>query len=466
MGVSRPDTGSHNSSSLRVLLTNNTLDYRAGSELYVYDVAVELLKRGHQPIAFSTELGRVAEQLRTATIPVVDDLTRIGTAPDIIHGQHHFETLLAVLSFPNVPAVNFCHGWTPSEEQPLIFPRVMHYVAVDHTCRDRLQLEHGISSERISVILNFVDTERFRSRPPLPSAPRRALAFGNPFGIDGSLPILQAACQKAGMELDVAGGGSNQEWADPEARLGEYDLVFAKARAALEAMAVGAAVVLCGPRGLGPMVTPEEWDRLRLLNFGVRTQTQPVTVENVLEQVRRYDPKGAAAVSARVRKEATLPDAVDRLLKVYQDAIRDFSSRRHDPVSDAIAAARYLREWAPIFKGRVANAPAVADAQAQLEQASRSLAHACEAAREVEKRVSEAQQHTFEAEKRASEAQKHASEAEKQTAALEQQLALMRDSTTWRLAQSVSQSAPMRLARPLLKRLKGWVRNRPQKPLL
>src|SRR5260370_338901 len=215
----------------------------------------------------------------------------------------------------------------------------MHYLGVDHACRDRLQLGHGINSERISVILNFVDTERFRSRPPLPSAPRRALAFGNPFGIDGSLPILQAACQKAGMELDVAGGGSNQEWADPEARLGEYDLVFAKA-------------------------------------------------------------------------------------------------------------------------------PAVADAQAQLEQASRSLAHACEAAREVEKRVSEAQQHTFEAEKRASEAQKHASEAEKQTAALEQQLALMRDSTTWRLAQSVSQSAPMRLARPLLKRLKGWVRNRPQKPLL
>ena len=36
---------------------------------------------------------------------------------------------------------------------------------------------------------------------------------------------------------------------------GDYDLVFAKARCALEAMAVGAAVVLCDTHGLGPMVT-------------------------------------------------------------------------------------------------------------------------------------------------------------------------------------------------------------------
>lgn len=36
---------------MRILLTNNTLGLRAGSELYVRDVALALLSRGHEPIA-------------------------------------------------------------------------------------------------------------------------------------------------------------------------------------------------------------------------------------------------------------------------------------------------------------------------------------------------------------------------------------------------------------------------------
>ena len=49
---------------MRVLLTNNTLAQRGGSELYVRDVAIELMRRGHQPVAYSTLLGEVAEEFR------------------------------------------------------------------------------------------------------------------------------------------------------------------------------------------------------------------------------------------------------------------------------------------------------------------------------------------------------------------------------------------------------------------
>src|SRR5712672_3057133 len=101
---------------MRILLTNNTLQWRAGSELYIYDVAVELLNRGHQPVAFSTVLGEVAELLRAATVPVIDDPSLLAARPDIIHGHHHFDTLIAALTFPSVPVLNFCHGWVPWEE--------------------------------------------------------------------------------------------------------------------------------------------------------------------------------------------------------------------------------------------------------------------------------------------------------------------------------------------------------------
>jgi hypothetical protein len=48
---------------MRVLITNNTLASRAGSELYVRDVALGLLNRGHKPIAYSTELGAAPREL-------------------------------------------------------------------------------------------------------------------------------------------------------------------------------------------------------------------------------------------------------------------------------------------------------------------------------------------------------------------------------------------------------------------
>jgi len=146
---------------LRILITNRSLAARGGSETYVRDLAVGLVRRGHTPIAYSTRLGDMAAELRAATVPVIDDLGLVGAPPDLIHGQHHLEAMTALLRFPRVPAVFVCHGWLPWEEAPPRFPRILRYVAVDWTCRDRLLFEHGIPEETIRVLLNAVDLERF-----------------------------------------------------------------------------------------------------------------------------------------------------------------------------------------------------------------------------------------------------------------------------------------------------------------
>lgn len=56
----------------------------------------------------------------------------------------------------------------------------------------------------------------------------------------------------------MAGSGMETSTDNPEHLLSNYDLVFAKARCALEAMAAGAAVVLCDKTGLGSMVSMSE----------------------------------------------------------------------------------------------------------------------------------------------------------------------------------------------------------------
>jgi len=87
-----------------VLNTNAFIRSWSGSELYIRDVAMELIKRGHKPIVYSPHIGKLAEALRQKSIPVVNDLHSISVTPDLIHGQHHLETMTALSHFPGMLA--------------------------------------------------------------------------------------------------------------------------------------------------------------------------------------------------------------------------------------------------------------------------------------------------------------------------------------------------------------------------
>jgi glycosyltransferase involved in cell wall biosynthesis len=331
---------------ISVLLTNNALGQRGGSETYVRDVAVALLRRGHRPMAFSLVLGETAADLRAATIPVIDDLARLGDAPDVIHGHHHLETLLATLTFPNTPVVNFCHGWVPWEEMPLHHPAVRRYVAVDEVCVDRLVREEGIAPAQVELLLNFVDLERFQPRPPLPARPARALVLSNAATRDNYGRVIAAACAAAGISLDIVGAASGNAASAPEALLATYDLVFAKGRTALEALAVGCATVLADAAGAGPLVTPADYEGLRARNFGIRALHRAHDAAWYGEQIAQFSARGAADVSARVRSEAGLEPAIDRLLAVYAAAIATPAG----PGNPSQAAARHCARIARPLK--------------------------------------------------------------------------------------------------------------------
>jgi hypothetical protein len=338
---------------LRILLTNRSIENRAGSELYLFELATRLLARGHSPLAFSPRLGPVAAALRQATVPVVDDLAAIGEPPDLIHGQHHLATMMALLHFPGVPALFVCHGWQPWEESPPRFPRIHRYVAVDFTTRERLVSEAGIPPERVDVVLNFVDLDRFRPRPPLPAKPRRALVLSNQASERTFLPAIREACARFGIALDVAGVASGSSLERPEERLPAYDLVFAKGRAAMEGMAVGTSVVLCDEAGAGPLVTSADFDGLRRLNFGIRTLRNPVTPDVLADQIGRYDPADAKEVSRRLRATADIDEAVDRMLALYEAVLAEHRQAGNPSAAEeSRAAAAYLRWLSPAFDER------------------------------------------------------------------------------------------------------------------
>lgn len=328
---------------MRILLTNVRLEERAGSELYVADMARWLRDHGHQPVVYSARLGSVADEIRREAIPVVSDLAGLSEAPDIIHAQHHLATMSALATFPLVPAVAFCHGWIPWEESPARHPAIRRYVAVGQDTRERLVTEGGVPPDIVRVVPNFVDLDRFRPRGPLPERPRRALVFSNNAHPGGWFDTVQAACQERDIEVDVVGLGFGKPIAEPEHVLPAYDLVFAKGRSALEAMAVGAAVILCDVEGCGPLVTTTEFERLREGNFSHAVLRQPHIGPFLGEQIDCYDVAKAADTSRIVRFTLGRERVAPTLLELYEEAIAEVQTSPHTMAEARAAEQQYLR---------------------------------------------------------------------------------------------------------------------------
>lgn len=311
---------------LSVLITNNVMHTRTGTELFVRDLALELRRQGHTPAIFTKTIGEIAEQLRSEHIPVTDCLADLPFKPDIIHGHHFRPTLKALMRFPFVPAIFVCHDHLYKLDQPPLHPNIYRYYGVSRICMERL-CRNGVPPNLVKFFPNFVDLDRFQPRGPLPEWPKRALVFSNYAHAGTQLPVIQAACEKAGIPLDVVGKGSGHLVANPENILGRYDLVFAKAKAAMEAMAVGAAVILCDFSGVGPMVTSAEFESLRPLNFGFQTLREPLQPECLLLQISRYDAADAAEVSRLIRSSAGLQSTVADLVQVYRNVIAEHAPK-------------------------------------------------------------------------------------------------------------------------------------------
>jgi hypothetical protein len=245
-----------------------------------------------------------------------------------------------------------CHDASSWHDTPPRHPRVRRYLAVDEGCRERLVGQEGIAPEQCAVLPNAVDLARFRPRGALPARPRRALSFGN--YVEGeALATMTRACAACGIELESLGARAGGAIRDPERVLPRYDLVLARGRCALEALAVGAAALVCGPSGVGPLVTSAELDRLRRLNFGRRAYHAPLSEAALEAQIARYDAADAALVSRRIRATANLDALVADLVDEYEAAIEAERAAPAAGPAEAEATARALH-WLSLHFERAA----------------------------------------------------------------------------------------------------------------
>jgi hypothetical protein len=325
---------------LRVLITNLFVANFSGSETVVELLADALRRAGHAPMIFAPTLGPQAERMQARGHVVVDRLTLLPQRPDVMHLQHITPALMALVAFPDVPAVFTCHSATIELEAPRLHPQIRRYVAVDDFCR-ALCVKRDIPEDRLSVILNAVDLRRFNARPPLPPKPKAALMLTKTFEQQN---LVRSACAKAGLTLDELGPATKEMSDQLEKILPRYDIVFATARMALEAAAVGCAVVVADGRGFAGMLRTENLKAWRRLNFGAGLLTAPVTAAALDVAIAAYDAANAAAVCRRLRAEASADDYAAAYLQLYTQAIGEAVAQDS---SQAAATAAWLEDLLP-----------------------------------------------------------------------------------------------------------------------
>lgn len=328
--------------SRTILIANCVLEGRSGTEMYTRDLARELIQMGDRPIIYSTQIGALAADLRLQSIPVIDSLDQLAETPDLIQGHHLLETLTALLHFPTSPAIFVCHDAHSWHSNAPAFPRIYRHVAVDRACYDRINLTEKIVTDRLHLIQNGVDLNRFHRRHALPKKPKRALLFSN-YATKLNLAVIEHACKAMEIKLDAIGAKFNSEQENPERLLTDYDIVFAKGRCAWEAIAVGCAVIVCDRDACGELVTTDRLDYQAECNFGRRLLNRTLNQPNLLRELKRYDAANANQVTNEVRKRSDLKRITSLLSDLYDEVILEHSQTPTSHQSEMHAAGEILR---------------------------------------------------------------------------------------------------------------------------
>jgi hypothetical protein len=340
---------------MNILFTNHRLFKKGGTEAIIRDLAVNLERRGHTVLLFSSAPAPFGNSLADDGVPITTRLDSLPFVPDIIHAHHHIDSMTAIMALPGVPAVYSCHGATRSDAQPK-HPRILRYVAMTHSLRLRMVIESNIPEEEIEVVHNAVDLTRFSTTRHPPDQPRRALVYSgvlvptNPLGA-----AIQEAARDTGLRVEFSGSlGGGRTISNPQELLLGYDIVFASGKSAIDAMACGCAViVLSGAAGgwaaanCGEMVDPANFERLRQVNFSVPSNASPPSVTGISEQIGRYTAANTEAVSRRIREVADFDIYVEQFIAIYQRVIDLSRNVDPSPRAEQRAAYEYLRSISP-----------------------------------------------------------------------------------------------------------------------
>ena len=181
----------------KVLIACLNFNGLTGSELYNYELAKGLVERGcevticsriggelafkakqagiklsniEEPLGFKKGDGKWQIQKPDGTLEksVENKLYKMAPANfDIMHLNHTPVTNLMLQLYPEIPAIASIHSEVISLEHPVVHDNIKKYIAIRPEIKDFITSGYDIPEEKISVIYNPIDTNRFQPKDTL-----------------------------------------------------------------------------------------------------------------------------------------------------------------------------------------------------------------------------------------------------------------------------------------------------------
>lgn len=302
---------------MKILITNHHLDNRAGSELFVESLALELKKRGHMIFIFSPVLGEVSDNIKSHGIKVSNNIRDFeGEEIDVVHAQHNVTTILARSIFPETPIIFMSHGVLPDLEQPpSIELGILKFIVVSEEIRDHLVNKYDVPMSKISIIRNFVDLDKFISKKDVNEKLEEILIISNHY-TKNVKQIIKRTCEDMGIGLTHVGLPENPV-DNVEDYINKADLVITLGRGALESMSCERNVIIYDVHGGDGFVNDKNFYEIRKNNFSGRKFGNKYSAEDFKLELEKYNPNIGKKLREIVKRENSLKLMVDELEVVY-----------------------------------------------------------------------------------------------------------------------------------------------------
>ena len=150
---------------MKILLACINTNGLGGSELYHYELARELDRAGHDVTLFTLRQIDWTDQVRLKLQHVRQlDTTNLDTTEkyDIIIASQPEVNIFMLEHFKDTPIVSIIHSEIRSED-PVLDPRISHYIAIRQPIADMLVNEYKIPADKVSLIYNPIDHDRFNT---------------------------------------------------------------------------------------------------------------------------------------------------------------------------------------------------------------------------------------------------------------------------------------------------------------
>jgi hypothetical protein len=245
---------------VRFVLANRLLTHAGGTETHLVTIGEQLLRLGHEVVLFSPELGPFAEHARRRGLGVAG-LDELPPECDVVFAQDAFVIHELAERYPAAFTVFRVCGDVFDFQSPPQLDGLVDLVVVLSDRYARLARACAIAPRLLRLRIPVSD-DRLVPTGPIRARPRRAVVLGNyPDRID----VVREVWERRGIHVTQV-GGERQRY-DLAAALGGADIVIAKSRAALDAMACGRAVYVYDTFGGDGWVTPETYAALEADHF-------------------------------------------------------------------------------------------------------------------------------------------------------------------------------------------------------